>query len=85
MNCEFPTNSNKCFYVCKHSLNMIKVNKIPTFYIPKNILGNVVIEYVKKLNVFWGKTYVQFGSAASVVELQWLALLPLLYLHPLRS
>lgn len=51
MKCEFPTNSNKCFYVCKHSLNMIKVNKIPTFYIPKNIIGIVVIEYVKKLNV----------------------------------
>ena len=30
---------------------MIKINKIPTLYVPKNILRNAMIESVKKLNV----------------------------------
>ncbi len=30
---------------------MIKIYKILTFYVPKNIFNNVMIESVKKLNV----------------------------------
>ena len=30
---------------------MIKINKTPIFYVPKNIFRNVMIESVKKLNV----------------------------------
>jgi hypothetical protein len=51
LKCEFPTNLEKCLYVCKHCLKIIKVNKIPTFYVSKNILRNIMIESVKKLNV----------------------------------
>ena len=51
LNCEFPTCLEKCLYVCKHCLKMIKMNKIPIFYVPNNIFRNIRIESVNKLNV----------------------------------
>ena len=41
----------KKLYVYKYCLKMIEVNKILTFYVPKNIFGNVIIGSVKKPNV----------------------------------
>ena len=70
LKCEFPTNSNKCLYVCKHCFKMIIVNKILTFYIPKNILGNVVIESVKKLNVLEDRLISPRQALAQIYKLQ---------------
>jgi len=48
---------------------MIKINKIPTYYVPKNIFRNLMIESVKKLNVLEGRLISSRQAFAQICKL----------------
>ena len=71
LKCEFRTNLDKCLYVCKHCLKMIKINKIPTLYVPKIILRNTMIESVTKCNVLEERLISPRQAFAQIYKLQY--------------